>query len=100
MRSRERKTGAVVIENLITISAGVTFKTCFAVVNITVHAPMLLIHVGLVVLVAVCAAKLSKIIGIGVAVGAAFPLSFVFAGINREKLCIVVGKVSRPPVGT
>ena len=100
MRSRERKTGAVVIENLITISAGVTFKTCFAVVNITVHAPMLLIHVGLVVLVAVGAAELSKIIGIGVAVGAAFPLSFVFAGINREKLCIVVGKVCRSPVRT
>jgi hypothetical protein len=61
-----------------------------AVVYITAHALVLIVHILLVVLVAVDAAENGIVAGIGMTVGALVPLSIVLPGINREVLHVVV----------
>ena len=69
----------VVIKNFVAITAGVTFEAGPAVVGISAHITVFLVHILLVVFVAADAAELRKIIADGVTVGTAFPFTFVFS---------------------
>ena len=67
------------MNNVIPASLRMTVETGNAVVGISLHIRVLIVHVGLVVFMAVDTTEKSVIPGIRVAVGTTVPLSFVFA---------------------
>jgi hypothetical protein len=86
--SGQRECCRIVVEDEIGITRRVAGETCFVVVAIVIDPIVLVIRLR--ICVAVYTSKNGEIRGIGVAVDALIPLTFVFATENGEILTIVV----------
>lgn len=67
-----------------------TFQTRIAVVHIVVHLAVIIIHIGLVVLMASKAREYCVIARVGVAIRARVPFFAVFSAVNWEVLSIMI----------
>jgi hypothetical protein len=76
-----------------------TSKTGITVINISIQPIVFAVSVNLIMVMAGRTGELCIIGGIGMAIGAAVPLSVVFAGIYRKRLGIMVPEFCRLPSG-
>jgi hypothetical protein len=85
MCAGQRKIGIAVVKSAFTGTGWMTVKASLAIVNISAHLFVLIIHTGPVaVFVTIDAGELLIICRIVVAIGTGIPFPVVFAGIYRE----------------
>jgi len=86
-----------VIKAVIAFTGGMTVEAGLTLVNISSDLIVLIVHVGLVVVMAADTGEFSIIAGIGMAFGATVPGAIVGTGVYREILGVVVRVFCRLP---
>ncbi len=90
MRSGQRESGLVVVENHVGIAGGMAGQTSRVLIDISSDTFMFVIGVG--IQVAGYARKFRIITGVGMALRTLVPNPFMRPAVDREVLRIVVGK--------